>query len=106
MAKGVMLVFTNPVSADREDDYNKWYNGVHKDEFCATEGVLGMTRYKLSEQQVPGVERPPYQYLTIYELKDIPTVLPKVLGLKTTRTDALDPKSSLVLFEPIMEYRK
>lgn len=106
MAKGVMLVFTNPASAEREDEYNKWYNGVHKDEFCAPEGVTGMTRYKLSDHQIPGVEGSAYKYLTIYEFKDVPTVLPQVLALKTTPSGAVDPKANLVLFEPILEYKK
>jgi hypothetical protein len=106
MAKGVILAFSNPVSAEREDEYNKWYSGIHKDEICALDGVIGVTRYRTSEVQAPGSGSPPFKYLTIYELSDVATVFPAMAALKLTRSDAIDPKSSLVIFEPFLEYRK
>ena len=47
MPKGVMIVQSRPVSADREDEYNEWYSGVHIPEILAIPGFTGARRYKV-----------------------------------------------------------
>jgi hypothetical protein len=67
MAKGIMVVESNPVSPEREAEYNEFYDNVHLGEVCATPGIVSARRYKLHDTASADPSRP--QYLAIYELE-------------------------------------
>lgn len=106
MAKGVIMVFSNPASPEVEDEYNQWYNGIHYDELTAPDGVRAARRFRVSETQVPGNDAPVYQYLSIYELDDIERDFPAMRGIKTTPSDAIHADRRQVIFEEIHNFRK
>jgi len=60
VAKGIMIVQTSPVSAEREAEYNQWYSGTHIPEICAIDGFVSARRFKLRDQPT---------YVAIYELE-------------------------------------
>ena len=64
MPKGKMLVWSNPASAEREAEYNKWYDSVHVPDVLKLDGINAATRYKVS-----GTADTPGQYLAIYEVQ-------------------------------------
>jgi hypothetical protein len=69
MSKAILVVHTRPVSADREDEYNAWYNDQHLDDVVAVPGYGTARRYVLSDARpVDGVEPSEFRYLAIYEL--------------------------------------
>ena len=81
MAKALLVVLSNPVSADREDEYNKWYDAVHLPEVLTVPGIVAGSRYRAGATQiVPLVgELAKYKYLAIYELDRDPTEVIKGL---------------------------
>lgn len=106
MAKGVIMVFSNPASPDKEDEYNDWYSGIHFDELTAPEGVRAARRFRVSQTQVPGNAEPHYQYLSIYELDDISRDFPDMRNVKTTPSDAIHVDRRQIIFEEIHSFRK
>jgi len=69
MTRGVYLVFTNPVSPEREDDYNDYYANVHIPEVVQSDGIVSARRFKLSDSKAPIGPVGDFQYVTIYELE-------------------------------------
>jgi hypothetical protein len=63
VAKGIMVVQTGPVSAEREEEYNDWYSNTHIPEILAIPGFVGARRYKLA-----GGDGSP-SYLAVYEIE-------------------------------------
>jgi hypothetical protein len=61
-----LIVFSAP-AADREDDYNAWYNDVHLPEVVAIPGFVAAQRFQLSNDQLPGFPDSPHTYMAIYE---------------------------------------
>lgn len=45
MTRGVLYVTSHPSSAEREAEYNDWYDHVHLPDVCAVPGFLGGRRY-------------------------------------------------------------
>jgi hypothetical protein len=45
MTRGVLYVASRPVSPEREEEYNDWYDNVHLADVCAVPGFLGARRY-------------------------------------------------------------
>jgi hypothetical protein len=100
MAKWIMAVQSRAVEG-RDDDYNEWYDTVHKQEICAVEGVQSCRRfdYAMAMMGEPGLP-----YLSIYEIEadDIMTVV-GALGQRAqsgemTQTDSLDGPASVLWF--------
>lgn len=106
MTKGVIMVFSNPVSEEREDEYNDWYSGIHFDELCAPEGVRAAKRFELFETQIPGNPPYPFKYLSVYELDDLDTAYPAMRALKTTPSDAIHPERRQIIFKEIHSFTK
>lgn len=106
MAKGVIMVFSNPASPDVEDEYNEWYRGIHFDELTAPEGVRSARRFRVSQTQVPGNDEPKYQYLSIYELDDVEREFHAMRGIKTTPSDTIAVDRRQVIFEEIYAFHK
>ncbi|MCW2929587.1 MAG: hypothetical protein JWM19_549 [Actinomycetia bacterium] len=44
MPKGIMVVQSRPVSADRGDEYNEWYSSMHIPEILAVPGFTAARR--------------------------------------------------------------
>ena len=64
MAKGKMLVWSNPSSPEREAEFNEWYDSVHLEDVLKLEPFTSAARYKVAgEADTPG------QYLAIYEVE-------------------------------------
>lgn len=112
MTRGVLLVLTNPVSVEREAEYNDWYNTRHVPDVLSVEGFVAATRYRIAEPQLmPGEEPPAFRYLAIYEVEaDDLGLAMKNLGEAAgggamVISDALDMSSapSAVLYELIGE---
>lgn len=109
MGKGKVFVYSNPVSAEKEDEYNRWGNGIHADELSEAPHVRSVTRYRVSDHQIPGVPPPPYRYICVYDLDDLEKGFAemKAISMRATQSDAIDPSKTLsVLFEEIHDYRK
>jgi antibiotic biosynthesis monooxygenase (ABM) superfamily enzyme len=45
MPKGILYVESRPVSPDREDEYNRWYDETHLREVVALPGFVAARRY-------------------------------------------------------------
>jgi len=65
MAKYNMVVQSKAV-ADRDDDYNHWYDSQHFHDICAIPGVTGGRRL---EQTMTVAGEPGLKYLAIYDIE-------------------------------------
>jgi hypothetical protein len=107
MSKGIMFVQSNPSHPDREDEYNDWYSKTHIPEVCAIDGVVGATRYKLSDATPLGPDA--HRYTAVYELEadDLGSVLAEIgaraMDGRMNMSDvlAMDPPPSMVIYELI-----
>jgi hypothetical protein len=103
MARGVYVVRARPVSAEREDEFNDWYDRTHVPELLAVPGFVSARRYRRVGDD-GGAE-----YLAVYEI-DADDLAAPVSELRrrsaageTTRTDALqlDPPPHVALYEEL-----
>jgi hypothetical protein len=68
MAKAVMVVWSSPVSPEREAEFNEWYDTVHaRDVLDNVEGVSACTRYKVAQAQF-GEQELPGSYVAYYDV--------------------------------------
>lgn len=90
--KGIMIALTNPVTANRTDEYNDWYNNIHGKEVSSLSGFVSMTRYEAKAQVVPPADKPAFSYLALYELDDVDTALQSLAGAadKLNMSDLVD----------------
>jgi hypothetical protein len=104
-----MFVYTEPASAEVEDEYNRWYDEQHLPEVCAWPGITGARRYRL-DRASPGARRSTAaRYLAIYELDcDDPRALLRDLQAaagdgRLSMSDALqvDPFPVVELFDEL-----
>jgi hypothetical protein len=63
MARGIMIVHSNPSSPAREDDYNDWYTGVHLPELLKLDGIVSARRYRVLD------ERATNRYVAVYDIE-------------------------------------
>lgn len=104
MPKGILYVESRPVSADREDEYNKWYDETHLPEVVALPGFVSARRFKPVDGEGT--------YVATYEVDaDDLTGVMATLGEaaasgKLQMSDAmqLDPPPTLRLLEVTTEY--
>lgn len=68
LAKGIMVVESEPVDPDAEDEYDRWYREVHIPELLAVPGFAGARRYRIRRDLGQG-ESPKPRFLTVYELE-------------------------------------
>ena len=70
MPKAKFVVYSRPKSADREDEYNTWYNETHLPELRKVPGFTGARRYKASRHTKgpEGVSGLP-EYMAIYDIE-------------------------------------
>jgi len=105
MPKGILLVTSAPAGAERDQEYNDWYNDVHLAEVLKVSGFTSARRFK----KVPSADDPA-PYLAIYEVEgDDLSASVTALGAAVSSgdihmTDAMDAASAgLTLFEQIAE---
>lgn len=63
--RALLVVFSEPVSDDREDAYNDWYQNCHLPDVLSVPGYVRATRYRA----FPGDRAFPQRYLALYELE-------------------------------------
>jgi hypothetical protein len=99
-----LLAFTNPMSPDKEQAYNDWYNGTHLPEVTALPGFRGAKRFKASATQMMG--DPQFRYLALYELDDVDTAVAALAksAPDLTQTDATAPEMQLIVVEEVHEH--
>jgi hypothetical protein len=99
MARTIMAVLSNPSSADQEDEYNSWYDEVHLKELLEIPGIVGATRYRLSDAAGPAPTE--HRYLALYEVEGDPAAVLAELGARagsTSMSPALDVAGSRIAF--------
>jgi hypothetical protein len=67
VAKGIMLVESDPADPGREDEYNEWYRATHLPEVLAIPGFVSARRYRVREEDRARSTKP--GYLAVYELE-------------------------------------
>jgi hypothetical protein len=67
MAKGIMVVESNPADTEREAEYNEWYSGTHIPQICSVPGFVAARRYQIHGADGDGSTKG--RYLAIYELE-------------------------------------
>gem|GEM_PF-2167276 len=92
MRKALLLALSNPVSEDREEEFNTWYNTVHAAQLLTLPGFRKVSRYRASTQLLPGAEKPTYTYLAVYEVDDSVAAVKTVLenDSQFQMSDAMD----------------
>jgi hypothetical protein len=99
MAKAIILSLSNPVSKEREAEYNDWFEKIHAVEVTALEGVRNIRRFRAAIPIVPPDAEPAYLYAAIYELDDAQTASTSLTKAAPTMTwtDAIDQPSVISL---------
>jgi hypothetical protein len=65
-----MVVGSNPVAPEQEDEFNRWYLEDHLDDVLAVAGFNAARRYTLSPvRPMADTEPSPYGYLAVYEVE-------------------------------------
>ncbi len=110
MTKGLLLVFSKPVSEDRDAEYQDWYDHVHLQDVTSVEGIVSGARYALSEQQMrEGSHINGLPYLATYEIDadDPKTAIQNLLASRASfrrRDGTIDSDTVVsVFFEQITE---
>jgi len=67
LSAGIVLVFSNSRSIDKDPDLNRWYNDMHVDDMLSTGFFHAGHRYRSSVETMPSRYDVRYQYLAIYE---------------------------------------
>ena len=109
MARGKLLVFNEPKSADVEAEYNAWYDGQHLPEILEhCPAITGGTRYRIASGQTSALPGAP-TYLAVYDI-DSDAVTDGLVQLgtavrdgKVIMTDTIrsEPPSTVVVYEQI-----
>lgn len=66
MAKYTLVVLSN-ATADKDAEFNEWYNKVHIPDVLNVPGFVAAQRFKLADAQLGKADRP-HRYLALYEL--------------------------------------
>ena len=102
MTAKFLLGLTNPVSSEREAEFNRWYSDVHLPEVAALPGFRGAKRFRATELQ-SGSGVPQYRYLALYELDDIELAVGALDAASHLQlSTAIDPQMIVVAMEEII----
>jgi hypothetical protein len=113
MARGVLLVISEPVSEAKEAEYNHWYDDVHLKEVLGLAGFTAARRFRVSQEQLvsqggyAGVtSKFPHKYVAVYEVEadDLATATRSLNehGRELTTSDAMAyERTTAVLLEEI-----
>ena len=77
--RAILLVQTNPVSPDRESEFNEWYDRTHIPQILGNvPGMIGASRYVIADSS-PSTPR--HRYLAVYDIEaDDPAQVVRALG--------------------------
>jgi hypothetical protein len=106
MPKAVLLVQSQAVTPDREDEYHKWYDQTHLPQVCEIPGITGARRYTLSSGSIATADPSLPAHLAIYELDtdDIEGVLDELAAragdgrIDMSDVLQLDPLPNILLY--------
>lgn len=113
MARGVLLVISEPVSGEQDAAYNNWYDNIHLPEVLGLAGFTSARRFRMSPQQVASqggyegvVAKFPHKYVALYEVEaddlSVATGSLNDHGRELTTSDAMAyDRTTAVLFEEI-----
>ena len=108
MKRAILLVFSNPISDSRTDEFNTWYTDVHLPEFLRIPGIVAARRFVLSDEQMrlpPEIPVGGRRYLAAYEIetRDLASLRHAIASSAHERTHAglleRDPLPLALLFE-------
>jgi hypothetical protein len=103
MARGTLIVFTNPVANEREAEFNDWYNNIHAREVTSLPGFSAIRRLRVGSNVKGSLS---HRYLAIYECSDVHQAKAS-LDAHTAElniTDALSDDAVAVFFEDIYSF--
>jgi Domain of unknown function (DUF4286) len=66
----ILIAISNPVAADREEEFNDWYDNVHVPEILEMPGFRKAARFRVVGQTLPSEQPPVYTYVAMYEVDD------------------------------------
>lgn len=69
MPRGVFVVQCRPVSAEREDEFNTWYDEEHIPDVLRIPGMVTARRYRARDAAHITVGADTREYLTVYEIE-------------------------------------
>lgn len=105
MARHVQIVLSNPVSADRDREFNDWYSQQHIPDLMRLPGFMAAQRYRLS---LAFAGRVPWSHAVLYDLEceDLGTMLTELVDAhgdgRIAVSDVLDPASlTALVFSPL-----
>ena len=77
--RAILLVQTNPVSPDRESEFNEWYDRTHIHQILGNvPGMIGASRYVIADSSP---NSPRHRYLAVYDIEaDDPAQVVRALG--------------------------
>ena len=78
--KTLYVVFGNPVTPEREAEFNEWYEGTHIPDVLTIPGVLSAQRYKVSQLDSAAGATPKFSYMTVYEIEGDPNEVMAKIG--------------------------
>jgi hypothetical protein len=67
MAKHVLVVLSNATDG-ADEEFNRWYNGVHIPDVLKVKGFAAAQRFRIADAQM-GPAATPYGYLALYEVE-------------------------------------
>lgn len=72
MAKGIMVVQSEPVDPAHEDEFNDWYDNTHIPEITAVPGFVSARRYQAHGQThgTDALRLDPPPVVTFYQLRE------------------------------------
>lgn len=104
MARHVQIVLSNPVSADRDREFNDWYSQQHIPDLMRLPGFAGAQRYRLA---LPFAGTVPWSHMVLYDLDcdDLGAMLTELVDAhsdgRIAVSDVLDPASlTALVFSP------
>ena len=101
MARTIMAVYSNPISPERDEEYNTWYNDVHLADLMGVPGFVGATRYRLADDMGKGTAPSEHRYLALYEVEGDPVAAYAELRSRNGTmevSDSLDGSGTRVMF--------
>ena len=105
--KGIMFVESSPVSAEREAEFNDWYDNVHIPEILTIPGFQSARRFELRHSETVPADPSKRRYVAVYEIEadDLDEPVREMRARRdagtTTRSDTLqtDPPPVITMYE-------
>ena len=110
MARGILLVFSNPSTPEQLPEFNAWYTETHLPEFLRLPSVRAARRFQLAASQMPLPVAVPIggrEFLAAYEVEtdDFAALCDEIMSTAADRTQSpaleRDPLPMALLFEQI-----